>query len=235
MDPVTAAAVVGGGSSLLSSGIGAYSAYDTNRRNADLNREQMAFNAQQSAIDRDFQERMSSTAWQRATADMKSAGINPMLAFSQGGASSPSGGAASSGSLKAREPIPSPIAGVLTSALDTVRTMADASKAREAVNLMDAEKRKTAGETANLGLLGALIQARTGSALSMSRIMDAELPGRKAGSTLKTLGADKSWFERKFPRAFGAYDSIMDRLLPLIHSGADASRAQSYSRWADRW
>lgn len=51
-----------------------------NRMNLRIAREQMR-----------FQERMSGTAWQRAVEDMKLAGINPMLAFQQGGASSPGG------------------------------------------------------------------------------------------------------------------------------------------------
>lgn len=75
--PLIAGPLIAAGASLL----GGHMQNVAQRKQA---REQMA-----------FQERMSSTAYQRATADMKMAGINPMVAYQQGGASTPGGSQAS--------------------------------------------------------------------------------------------------------------------------------------------
>lgn len=58
-----------------------------------------AYNAAEAQKNRDWQEQMANTSYQRAVKDMKAAGINPILAYSNGGAVTPSGGTATVGTL----------------------------------------------------------------------------------------------------------------------------------------
>lgn len=73
MDPVTMAAIGGLASNIVGG-------FVQNQQQAKLARRQEK-----------FQERMRDTAYQAAVKDMRAAGLNPMLAYSQGGASTPSG------------------------------------------------------------------------------------------------------------------------------------------------
>lgn len=105
-------------------------------------------NAEQAALNRQFQERMSSTSYQRAVGDMKSAGLNPMLAYQQGGASSPGGSTATM-----QNPMTSAVhsgAAIARSQAETENIRANTAKTKAETPGVEAESKRLAYELENL-------------------------------------------------------------------------------------
>lgn len=99
------------------------SAENTSAANAQSARNAATANATNLQIAREntaFQERMSNTAYQRAMSDMEQAGLNPMLAYQQGGAGTPTGSTATMQTPDVKVPqYQDPLSPAVNSAVDT--------------------------------------------------------------------------------------------------------------------
>lgn len=137
-----------------------------------------AFNAQQAAANREFQERMSNTAHQRETADLEAAGLNRILSVNHG-ASTPSGSSASTTAApvhdmlgpavntamahaKLKEELNNMKVQNLNIQYDSEKKIADANLANQAAIKTEAEKRKVDDERAIIveNLMDAKTRAR---------------------------------------------------------------------------
>lgn len=124
----------GFGGALLGGLGGLIGGISNNENNAEEAARNRSFNAKEAEKNRRFQRNMSNTSYQRGTADMIAAGINPMVAFSQGGASTPSGSAASGDAAHFEDAIGKSI----SSATEGARLKKDLKLADKEILLKDA-------------------------------------------------------------------------------------------------
>lgn len=154
-----------------------------NETNIQMNREQMA-----------FQERMSSSAYQRAAYDMKAAGLNPMAAYQQGGASSPSGSAAQVASTAEGDALKAGVA----SAMDTARLYKE-------LEVADSQKKLNDAASVEKATSAALNETTAKGVEISNQTQQAELPAKKAQAKVSEATAD-------FDRGAVKYDGFVKRV-----------------------
>lgn len=220
MDPVTAG-LIGSGVSAVAGFFGGNQANKVNQREAQKNR---LFASSEAMLNRNFQERMRNTEWQSAVADMTAAGVNPALAYSRGGATSPGGSMAGGTSTPAAE--------------NTVSSAMQALSTRKSMQLLDEQIKRTREETKSQrfqarqqGIKADFDTARylyffngDGTVKKPLRdLLDAEVTSASANSARSVSEADLARFsvpERKalgelFTR-FGEGGKGMQLLVPLL-------------------
>jgi hypothetical protein len=234
MIPIPAVgALASGVSNMGGSALGYFGQKGTNEANLQIARETSAFNAQEAAEARSFnaaeaqkarnwQETMSSTAYQRAMKDMRSAGLNPMLAFSQGGASSP-GGAQASGPAAS---------GVASRSENTLRYLGEglASATSSAMGFMkDAKMLESADAGIAAQKAAALASvAQANNANANAKATEVGMPSVRERARSSAAEADAVIAKSRAQKATSdidakaaKYDGIMRRVLDAIGGVSD--------------
>ena len=108
-----------------------------------------AFNANEAEVNRNFQAEMSNSQYQRATSDLKLAGLNPMLAYTNGGAGNISGataaGAQASGGAASSGPM-IPMGNSARAGIDGAMAAAQIANVQSQTKVNEATKEKIAAE-----------------------------------------------------------------------------------------
>lgn len=210
---------------------------DANKTNIKLGREQMA-----------FQREMSNTSYQRGIKDMQAAGLNPMLAYSQGGASAPLGSmpqvqnaqgqtvAAVGTGVASANAAMSTLQGfqameqsqahteqikATTDKIESETLAHDLNTARAAAELQRTKTETVLGEEGIRNARQEIIRRQRENQLG-GATFEADVKRRKAESLLTELEIPKSKAEAEFHKNMGEVNPYLRMLLQILGGASNA-------------
>lgn len=191
---------------------------ETNRSNEAQARDANVASAQQAEANRAWQEHMSNTAYQRAVKDMTAAGLNPMLAYQSGGASTPSGAVGMAFQAQMGNALGSAVEGwnrsrVASSQSEKDVSQSDVNKAAEKKLEADTDVSKATVANVAASTAEKLQNARTSSAVeARERVQAAAIQDQRARDSAlaplyNVLESATQWVKDKANKASSAYDA----------------------------
>nr|QJB19086.1 MAG: DNA pilot protein [Microvirus sp.] len=193
-----------------------------------------ASNAQQASKQMDFQREMANTSYQRGVADMTAAGVNPMLAYAQGGASTPSGAMATMQNAKAH------LGQTVSSAMEALSLRKDLQQKDEniALTAQQTKNAKNTGEIQEFDKIRSLNEATDSHYQQKSREGDKTVPQyykdlQESLTQQNRASAKQAEVEQKhseYDKFAAPVDAILRRLPSILAPANSAKKLLSPSQ-----
>lgn len=210
---------------LLSGGASLLGSIFSSNTSAQNTQAQIAASEQQQQTQNQFQEQMSNTAYQRASADMKAAGLNPMMMFGSGSAASSPSGSSIQAPMPQTKSALGDLGDAVSKAFSSALQVKTFDKMTEEIANLQTDRAKMEAATALTQQQTKTEEQDTLRGSNVNSLLGLKMPGaRFSAKSAEDLLSMPDWLRKTL--VIGGYggDKVSDTLRPvtdLISSARD--------------